>query len=539
MKDFRRSTATVGDVIATRAEEFGEKTCLIVAGRSISYQDLHDASTRVATALRDIGVGKGDTAAIYAGNSLDGFTAWIGINKAGATEASINVALTKDLLHHQLDVASVTAVFSDPAYVAEIAEVADRLPNLRHVILWGLDDGDPLPDCGGSVEVHRFTTFLATVPHESAIDASTAWNDPAVVMFTSGTTGPSKGALLPHSYVIETSYAEADMWHQGPDDVMFTPCPFYHISAKLCVGFASILVGSTAVISERFSVSETWDIVDRYQVTGMLLIGSMILMLWDLPVTPDDASRPVRTIIGAPIPPDLHLAIEERYQLRALTAYGMSEVFPLTMATIDHASMPGSCGRQNPAFEVRLVDDDDFDVPIGEVGEIVCRPLHPHIMFDRYTGDADATLRQMRNLWFHTGDSAKRDEDGNFFFVDRKKDALRRRGENISSFEVERAVMQHPDVELAAAHAVPSDLMEDDVKICVVARAGATIDPVSLIDHCVEHLPRFAVPRYVEVMDALPQNAVGRILKNELRDRGVTDATWDRESVGYELPRRG
>jgi crotonobetaine/carnitine-CoA ligase len=260
-------------------------------------------------------------------------------------------------------------------------------------------------------------------------------------------------------------------------------------------------------------------------------------MLWGLPPDPADAELPIRLLVAAPIPLELHRPIEERYGCRIVTGYGLTEAFPLAIQGVDSPAVPGSAGRPNPGFDVRLVDDDDTDVPAGAAGEIVCRPHALHSMFEGYFGRPEETLAQLRNLWFHTGDLGRFDADGNLFFVDRKKDAIRRRGENISSFEIERAVLGHEAVAACAAVAVPSPVGEDDVKISVVLRPGGKLTPSALLDHCVAAMPYFAVPRYVEFVEALPVNAVGRVQKFVLRDQGVTPATWDRDAAGYVVPR--
>jgi carnitine-CoA ligase len=207
--------------------------------------------------------------------------------------------------------------------------------------------------------------------------------------------------------------------------------------------------------------------------------------------------------------------------------YGMTEAFPLAVWGVEDDAEPGSAGHTSPLFDVRIFDDDDAEVPEGQPGEIVCRPRARHVMFEGYHRNPAATAGQWRNGWFHTGDFGRIDATGNLFFVDRKKDAMRRRGENISSYEVEQSVQRHPAVAEVAAHAVPSPVGEDDVKICVIA--GEPVTPEELLQHCIERMPSFAVPRYIELVDDLPRNAVGRVLKYVLRERGVTPGTWDRE----------
>jgi crotonobetaine/carnitine-CoA ligase len=209
--------------------------------------------------------------------------------------------------------------------------------------------------------------------------------------------------------------------------------------------------------------------------------------------------------------------------------YGLTEAFPLTLAGVAADNPPGSSGRTNPDFDVAIFDEDDQALPPGEIGEMVCRPKRPHIMFERYDGQDAATVEQTRTLWFHTGDLGRFDEAGNFTYVDRKKDAIRRRGENISSFEIEQSILGHPAVAEVAAIAVPSELGEDEVMVCVVPAADRPLEPDDLIDFCTVHLPKFAIPRYVDVVEELPKNAMGRVLKPLLRDRAVTESTWDRE----------
>jgi crotonobetaine/carnitine-CoA ligase len=394
--------------------------------------------------------------------------------------------------------------------------VASELPGLRTVVAVGSDplDGDP------------------DAPRPA--DAQPTWNAPACILYTSGTTGPSKGVVVTQHYLVTAARIVADAYGLTASDVTYGAVPLFHFSGMLGSVLAAVVAGSTAVVDRRFSVSATWERVRRYNATGVIAVGSMILMLWSLPEADDPK---LRLLAGAPIPAELHKRIQERYGCGIVTMYGMTEAFPLAVWNVGDDAVPGSAGRISPLFDLRIFDDDDAEVAIGEPGEIVCRPLAPHVMFEGYHGNADATVAQWRNGWFHTGDFGRIDANGILFFVDRKKDAMRRRGENISSYEVEQSVLKHPAVADVAAHAVPSEFGEDDVKICVVLRAQEDgvvrerVTPEELLAHCVERMPRFAVPRYIELVEDLPRNAVGRVLKYVLRERGVTPQTWDREAT--------
>jgi crotonobetaine/carnitine-CoA ligase len=357
-----------------------------------------------------------------------------------------------------------------------------------------------------------------------------AWNEPATVMYTSGTTGPSKGALLTQHYLCTCASTLNDRYGTTADDVMYAAVPLFHISGSMFVVLGSLTSGRSSALDSAFHPAKTWDRVRQYNASQFFGVGAMITMLYGLPPSPDDAKLPFRLIIGAPIPAELHQPLEERYDCKVVAGYALSEATPIATHHVDEPRVPGTVGRPVPLFDLQLVDDDDTPVPTGAVGEICVRPRYPHVMFEGYLDRPAETLAQCRNLWFHTGDLGRFDADGLLSWVDRKKDAIRRRGENISSFEVELAVLRHSGVMECAAHGVPSPLGEEDVKVCVVLRPDAEVSADALVAHCEEHLPRFAVPRYVEFRPGLPKNQVGRVLKHQLRAEPLTASTWDRDA---------
>jgi crotonobetaine/carnitine-CoA ligase len=275
--------------------------------------------------------------------------------------------------------------------------------------------------------------------------------------------------------------------------------------------------GRTSVLDRAFHPSTCWDRVRAVGATQFFGVGAMIMMLWALPRRPDDATLPFHLMISAPVPAELHRPLEERYGCRVVVGYGLSEAMLIASHRADEPVVPGTVGRPSDLYEVRLVDDEDGDVPVGTPGEIVVRPRFPHVMFESYLGRPAETLAQFRNLWFHTGDLGRFDDDGHLSFVDRKKDAIRRRGENISSFEVEREVNTFPAVLESAAVAVPSPHTEDDLKVAVVAKSGMTIDPEELREYLRGRVPKFMVPDIVEVLPELPKTPTGKIQKHLLR----------------------
>ena len=312
------------------------------------------------------------------------------------------------------------------------------------------------------------------------------------------------------------------------DDVLYCPFPLFHIDATVLTVAPALVLGTTAAIGERFSVSGFWSEVRRFGATVFDFMGATLTMVHKQPEQPDDADNPVRLAWGVPVPESAD-DFERRFGLHLVELYGSTDAGLPMYHPVDAPRRQGSCGVVIDAYDVRLLDDRGFEVPVGEVGELVVRPNEPSLMADGYFGMPDATLRSRRNLWFHTGDLLRRDADGFFYFVGRRTDSIRRRGENISAFEVEEVVKLHPAVLDAAAYGVPSELTEDDVMVAVVVRSGAAFDPAGLIAFCVDRMARHMVPRYLDVVGELPRTPTEKVRKDALRERGITPTTWDRE----------
>jgi carnitine-CoA ligase len=526
---------TIPSVLGEQAQKRPDQPFLHIVDEPVTYAEMRTRAVSSANMLAAYGVEPGDRVAIYMGTSAEWIDAWFGAAYLGAVAVPINAAYRGDFLAHQLRDSETKAIALDASLAERVLAVVADVPSLRTMFVRA--DGDPgtavgLPAAPDGIDVQPMRRLREGDTGDVAGGAAPAWNRPGAIFYTSGTTGRSKGALVTQHYLLSAAQTMVDCWQLQPGETVYGPLPLFHLSAVGTV-LGPMLAGGTGVLEKVFSVSNTWDQVRRYDAAGIALAGALVVMLWNLPPDERDKELPIRFLSAAPVPKEIYHAIEERYGCRIVTVYGTTEAFPITYAGVAVDNPPGASGRANPGFEVKIFDDDDDEVPAGTVGEIVCRPRRPHTMFEGYDGQADATLEQVRNLWFHTGDLGRFDDEGNFTYVDRKKDAMRRRGENVSSFEVEQALLRHPAVAEIAAIAVPSELGEDDVMVCVVAKPGETVEIVPFMDFCRDRLPYFAVPRYVEVCTELPKNAVGRVLKHELRARGVTDATWDRERAGY------
>jgi crotonobetaine/carnitine-CoA ligase len=322
------------------------------------------------------------------------------------------------------------------------------------------------------------------------------------------------------------------------DDVLYCPFPLFHADATALTTVPALLLGATAAISRRFSASRFWDEVRHHGATVFDFMGATLAILHKAEPRPDDADNPIRLAWGVPVPEWVE-DFERRFNLRVVELYGSVEASIPVTQPLHEPRVPGSCGRVTDGFELRVHDEHDEPVATGITGELVVRPMRSATILDGYFGMPEATVEAFRNLWFHTGDLGRVDDEANVFFVGRKKEAIRRRGENISAFEVEEGVLLHPDVLECAAIGVPSELTEEEVKVCVVVRPGSAVMPEDLIRHCEATLAGFQVPRYVEIVAELPKTPTGKLEKYRLLERPLTPDTWDREALAERPPLAG
>jgi crotonobetaine/carnitine-CoA ligase len=513
---------TLGAFTAQMAEAMGDAPLVDCDGERLSYGQLHERSARFATALYDLGVRKGDRVAIMMSNRLEFLYAWFGIATLGAIEVPVHNAARGLGIRHVLATAGASVVIVEEAFAPFIVEHLPALPDVRHVVVLG--SAPPL-----SKPVTDFAQLLATPARR--LDVEVRPEDPSVILFTGGTTGPPKGVVLTHNSNLHVALSVRDLMQYTEEDVLFSVFPLFHVNAKYTSLLAAMVCRARLVIRQRFSASGFWDTCREEGVTAFNYMGAMLMMLYKQPVRPDDADNPVRRCYGAPAPEAIFEPFERRFGVEIIDVYGMTEV-GVAIWNVPGASRPGSCGRPVPWYEVEL--HDEHDQPVSEpgvAGEICIRPREPHIMIERYWGADEYTIRQFRNFWFHTGDRARWDQDGYLWFLDRMTDSIRRRGENVSSWEVEQAVSADARVQEAAAYGVASELGEQEVMVAVVPKPGVAIEPSTLVDSLTDRLPRFAIPRYVRVIEELPKTHAQRIQKYRLREEGITPDTWDRDLV--------
>ncbi|TDC58557.1 ATP-dependent acyl-CoA ligase [Actinomadura sp. KC345] len=513
---------TIPTFLRTKAERNGSLPALRFQDETISYGELYADALRLASGLVEIGVRPGDTVAIALHNSLDFHRCWFAVNLAGAVEVPVNTEYRRDGLAYVLNNCEARVLIADSDLLARVLEIREDLTDLRVVLARG-----ELPDDPRGLAVRP----LRSLPVAARTLPVVGPGDHAAVMYTSGTTGPPKGVVLPHGCAISWAEETVKMLGLRPGETHYCSYPLFHTLAQYFATMPALANDGVLALAERFSVTRFWDDVRRFGAASANMMGSTVSLLHAVPAGDDDRDNPLRIAFGAPAPPAILPAFQERFGLRFVEIYGSSEANVVLWNSLDDVR-GGTCGKPIGAFDVRLVDADDEEVPDGEVGEIVTRPHRPHSMMSGYYNMPAATAAAFRNLWFHTGDLARRDADGYYTFVDRAKDAIRRRGENISSWEVESVVARWPQVEDCAAFGVPSALSEEDVMVVIVPKRGQEPRLDELTAFCAEHMPRYMVPRYWEIADGLPRTQTGKVEKFRLRDRGVGPKTWDRERIG-------
>lgn len=495
----------------------------MVDGPSISYAETLADARKVAGHLESLGVGPGDRVAVLLPNSIDFVQAWTGIAWLGAVFVPMNTGLKGEFLAHQLRSAKARVVICHARLLPVVDEVR---PVIGHDFV-ALVCGRSGPGDGRDFEEWRSA--------EDYCGEQPGYRDLACIMYTSGTTGPSKGVLMPHAHCFLFGMGMIEFGDLSDRDTYYISMPLFHVNALFMQLYSSLVAGATVVVRPKFSASAWTCDIREHGCTVTNLIGMMSHSLVAQPPSSGDCDHSLRLVVPAPDPAAHDLALRERFGVRVvLPAYGMTEVnIPLWGRVND--PRPGTCGfLYERFFELRIVNPATDDiVAANEVGEIAVRPLVPFGLMSGYDDLPAKTVEAWRNLWFHTGDAATMDETGCVTFVDRMKDCIRRRGENISSFEVETAMSKLDGIGEVAAFAVPSEGegTEDELMLAVVCLEGCAVEPSWVASEADRILPRFAEPRYIEIVESLPKTQTERIRKDELRRRGVTPRTWDRHAV--------
>lgn len=525
MQDYELADRTVATILADKAARVGGRTFLTFRDEVWTYAETHRVTNAYAEGFRRAGVGRGDHVALLLGNRPELLWALWGLGKLGAVAVPLNTAARGDLLVYLLDQSDSTLLVAENDAEDRVGPAVSRVPAIRRIL--GPDD----------------LAAFASLPDDDPPEATeVVASDPHLIMYTSGTTGPSKGVVCPHSQ--GHAVGRAMTRHSGyrSDDVLYTCLPVFHANALWFTIYAALWAEATVALSPGFSARRFWHEVRASGATVFNALGAMANIIWQQPPGPGDRDHAVRIAMVVPTSRELVEGFRERYGIAVTSVFAMTENCAVTVfGPDDPLAKAASAGRVREV-EVQIVDDTEGHarvLPPGEVGEICIRPGERGSMMLGYHEMAEATVAVTRDLWFHTGDRGSLDTDGYLYFSDRLKEAIRRRGENISAHEVETVLCRHPAVLEAAAVPVPSELGEDDVMAWLVPAPGAELDYAEIIAFCVEHMAYYMIPRYLDRLEVLPKTPSEKVEKYKLAvdARERLAELWDREAAGIRVAR--
>jgi crotonobetaine/carnitine-CoA ligase len=505
-------------MLTRQAERFAQKPLVTAGGTTWTYADAYEAAARCAGTLRSAGIQPGDRVAIIYSNRIEFLEIVLGCAWLGAIAVPINVASRGPQLQHILSNCAARLLVIEAAHAENLALL--HPPELAIEAIW--------IDATTDVRIGNVVSTTMPLGSERLAAAAVRPGDLALILYTSGTTGPSKGVCCPHAQYFWWAVNTASLLQLRADDVLCTSLPLFHTNA-LNTFYQALLTGSSVCFEKRFSASRFFASLARQRATVTYLLGAMVPILLSRPRSPEEAAHTVRIALAPGVPAQFHEEFTQRTGIRLLDGWGSTETNFVLGTTIEHQK-PGLMGPVFEGFQARVVDDQDSNVADETAGELVVQADDPLAFATGYFRAPEQTGQAWRNLWFHTGDRVVRQSDGYFRFVDRLKDTIRRRGENISSFEVEQVLLSHSAIANAAAFPIRSPLAEDEVMAAVLLHPGQQLTEAELIAFCEPRLPYFAIPRYLEFVSGLPTTESGKVQKYKLRERGVTEKTWDREA---------
>ena len=527
------------EILRVNAEKRADQTCfidLIDGPTNVTFQELKEKVDHLAAHLYRTGIRKGMHVGILMPTSRDYIYLWFALAKLGAVEVPYNIVYKGDTLAYLINDSDAQFLLVDEEFIPELEKVKAKLEYVKTVIY----HGQPPTSNEDKWKTYHWSDFEADV-HEAIEQMNlelegnpVCHEDPACIIYTSGTTGPSKGVLITNHHLYFMGLFQADIMHYTDRDISLNFLPFYHVAAKF-IALGCMISGAKMILKNSFSVTTFWDEVREYDVTIFPAVGGIMTMLYNQTPQSNDQDHSVRAVYAIPAPKENYKEIQERFGIKLVEAYGSTEWSAVTATEMDE-NVIGSCGRAIDRYvEVMIVDEHDHPCQFGEAGELVVRPKLPHTVMIGYYNKPDKTVEAWQNLWFHTGDRFYQDKQGYLYFIDRIKDAIRRKGENISSFEMESMLTKHPKISECAVIAVPSPIGEDDIKAFIVLQKDSHFSYEEIILYCYENLGYFMVPRYIEFMDELPRTPTGKILKNPLRNaikERFSSNTWDCEEDG-------
>jgi crotonobetaine/carnitine-CoA ligase len=497
----------------------------------LTYGEVNEKANRMAnTFIKRFGVQKGDTIAVMLPNCADYVVVQFGVAKTGAIQVPINIQAKGDLLAHFLNNSGAKVVLTDRQFLPLLHTVQHQIDQVEKVILYPRKSADEKGMLSKAREFISYEElFVGEVsPPQRVVNRT----DPVDIFYTSGTTGVSKGVVLSHNHHYHFGAIIAEWARLGPGDVFYICLPFYHGVTQYMSVMPAILGEGSIAVTDRFSASRYWDEIRSYEATVTWAVYTMPAVLLKQPERGDDSDNPLRVFCTIGIAPDLLESFEKRFGAKVLDMYGSTEQEAIAFTPYDEKRY-GAVGPINRKhFDIRIVDENDEEVPPGSIGEIVSRPKEPYIQMMEYYKMPIETLKTFRNLWLHSGDLGYIKDDW-LYFVGREKDSIRRRGENISAYEIEQIILSYPDIKECAAIPISTELGEDEIKVVIVMKEGRKLVPQDLLAFCQDKMSKYMVPRYIETKQSLPKTSTEKVEKVKLKEEGITPETWDREKENY------
>ena len=533
---------TVGRILARQADRLVDKNFIeTTSGDCISYRDMHLRSNQFAQGAAAFGIEYQEPVLVMLPDTIDYVTVWCGLAKRGAIEVPINLAYRKNILKRLCNDSTAKKIIIDCQYVERLEEIADDLEHLDCVILYAEDQkldsyGTLPPKLAQTYQVAGFEDLFSDISTD--FEPAPQFSDLVGIMYTSGTTGASKGVSTTHSHSFCYADGAAEIFYLSEEDRFYTAgLPLFHLAGQWGVCYASMIYGATVVLRKGYRNDNFWPDIAEHSCTVVFLLGAIANFLWQQPKLPEDSETPLKKVGMFPVMTE-HKQFRERFGVEISTGYGSTESPCPVIHHFDEPLPNHQCvGFPTGRYDVKILDENDQVCTTGTVGEICTRPRAPWEIMLNYWRQPEYTAKVFRNLWYHTGDAGYQDDEGRLFFVDRLTDSMRRRGENISSMEVEDEVNQHPDVLECAVFPVLAEHSEQEVMVVITPQPDVTIEPEKLIRFLDQRMAYFMIPRYIEFTAAIPKTPTGKMEKYKLRAKGITPSTWDRVAAGIKLSR--
>jgi carnitine-CoA ligase len=504
---------TLGDLLTRKAKKNKTKPYLFFQDKVVSYETINACANQMANAFMSLGIGKGDHVTVMLPNCPEYLYCWFGLAKIGAVIVAMNTRIMGENLKSMIQT-------SDSRWVVLSSDFRSRYEAIKHKIT-----GVEMVVMKDAFFKNSPSTLPADIPVTEDIE-------PMIISFTSGTTGLPKMVRNSHrAYITAARDLASYCLAISEDDIIYSCLPLYHANPQVYCVLTALVADAGVVVAPAFSASRFWQDVRKYNATVFSYVGAVLPILLAQPERSDDGNVPATKCVGGGAAKEVYEAITRRFGVTVHELYGMSETGTFNTINRPGKGRAGTIGQIRNGFEIKIFDDKDNGLPAGEIGEIVIRPTLPYIMFDGYYKSPEETVRSSSNWWFHTGDLGKVDEDGYYYFCGRKKESIRRGGENISPNDIENAINAHPAVAESAAFGIADPIMEEEIGVAVVLKPSNAMTPDEIIAWCETRLPKFLIPRYIEFLEKLPKSASEKVQKGLLKDRGLTPAAWDRQKT--------